>query len=73
VDEIGYRVPGSAAGAGLNRVQVTIRDPYESHPAEARATPGIHELMERQKTRGSAKDFLVESTGVAELPTRKDE
>lgn len=65
VDEIEYTVLDRET-SGAAQVELTLRDPYEWHPAEDRPSKGMHQAMENQKANG-AKDYLCEGTAIVTL------
>ena len=68
VDEVRYEILTEPDASGNAQVRISIRDPYEWHPAEARDTQCLHRVMEAQKTERGARDFI--SVGSATVTLR---
>jgi len=67
VDEIRYEVVGDPDQNGDAEVRITIRDPYAWHPGEHRGTQCMHRVMESQKERHGARDFISVGTATVGL------
>jgi hypothetical protein len=68
VDEVSYEILTEPDASGNAQVRISIRDPYEWHPAEARDTQCLHRVMEAQKTERGARDYT--SVGSATVTLR---
>lgn len=53
------RAGNLAAGGVKAQVHLTLRDPYEWHPAEARASQCVHQAAENLKKKGAKNYFEV--------------
>jgi len=67
VDEVRYEILTEPDASGNAQVRISIRDPYEWHPAEARDTQCLHRVMEAQKAERGARDFTSVGSAVVTL------
>lgn len=67
IDEVRWSLIGTYNPRGYNTFNITIRDPYEWHDQEGRATQCIHAAFIRLKRRGAA-DYITEGKARILLP-----
>ena len=67
IDEVDWRLTGAYNPNASNTFVITIKDPYEWHDQEGRATQCIHAAFVRLKDHGAA-DYMTIGTGRVVLP-----
>ncbi|MEZ4905200.1 MAG: hypothetical protein R2822_27340 [Spirosomataceae bacterium] len=67
IDEVRWSLIGTYNPRGYNMFNITIRDPYEWHDQEGRATQCLHAAFVRLKRQGAA-DYMTEGTARIQLP-----